>query len=396
MPEKEEKGDRKMKKMIVILQVLWMLFGGVTLSVFAEIPVGSEQDQELVNLTEESGVNQLYEQLPKEAQGLLDESGIHEVNSTDILSLDEKDIWSLIGNGVKKSLSEPLRILAAVIGVVLLASLLGSFESHFEDEGMKKLLHIISVLCVSGILVVPIISLIKSTVSLIQQVSEFLMGFIPVYAGIISVSGKPVSAFTYNSMLLGAVELISFCSATLLIPIMGVYLALCFTGAATDQVQIGGICKSIQKFSTWVLGFLITIFVGLLTIKSFVANSADSVTLKTGKYLVSSFLPVVGGAIGDALTVLQSSVGVIKSTVGAFGILAVVVCFLPAILKLLLMNLAVRIAQGVSELLEVKKVSGLLDATGFVLSFLQSVLVCYGVMVIVSVSLMLVLGLNLG
>ena len=229
----------------------------------------------------------------------------------------------------------------------------------------------------------------------LPQVGDFLLSFIPVFTGIISVSGKPLSAFAYNATLVGVVEAVSFTAQNLLIPLSGVYLALCLTGAVSDQIQIGGITRSIKKVVLWALGFLMTIFIAILTIKSFVANSADSVTLRAGKYLIGSFVPVVGGAVSDALTVLQGSFAVVRSTVGAFGILAILICFLPGIVSILLMNAALKIAQIVSDMLNVKRVSGLLEATSFVLTLMQSILICYGVMVLISISLMLVLGLGL-
>jgi len=178
-----------------------------------------------------------------------------------------------------------LHLLATLLGVVLLSSLLGAFEMSFDASGLNRAFQVVSVLCISAIIVTPVMQILQSTTELIQQVGNFLLSFIPVFTGIISVSGKPLSAFAYNATLVGVVEAVSFTAQNLLIPLSGVYLALCLTGAVSDQIQIGGITRSIKKVVLWTLGFLMTIFIAILTIKSFVANSADSVTLRAGKYL---------------------------------------------------------------------------------------------------------------
>ncbi len=357
---------------------------------------GEEQNQmtqiEEEALWEASGAEELFDLLPEETRDFLSQNQINGVDSDAILNLKPETFFSMVWDGVVSKATMPLKILASAVGIILLSALLGVFEEQFEDKSFCGVFHVVSILCISGILISPVIEVIQSSMKLIGKVSDFLLGFIPVYAGIVSVSGKPLSAFASQGMLLGMVELMSYLSTSFLIPLCGIYLALTLTGAATDQIQVNAVAKGIRTVLLWVMGFLLTLFVGLLTVKSFVADSADTVTLRAGKYLAGSFLPMIGGAISDSLSVLHSSLGVMRSTVGAFGILAVLVCFLPGIISILLMNLSLGIARIVSDILEVKRVSGLLEAAGFVLNLLQSVLICYGLMVVISIALMMVLG----
>ncbi len=353
-----------------------------------------EQDQDFgeEELWEASGAEGLFDLLPEETQDFLKDNQVNGVDSDAILNLKPSAFFSAVWDGIVDQAAMPLKILASAVGVILLSALLGVFGESFQDKSFHGIFSVVSVLCISGILISPVIEVIQNTMALIGKVSDFLLGFIPVYAGIVSVSGKPLSAFTSQGMLLGMVELMSYLSTSFLIPLCGIYLALTLTGAATDQIQVNSVAKGIRSVLLWAMGFLLTLFVGLLTVKSFVADSADTVTLRAGKYLAGSFLPLIGGAISDSLSVIQSSFGVMKSTVGAFGILSVLICFLPGIISILLMNLSLGIARIVSDILEVKRVSGLLEAAGFVLNLLQSVLICYGLMVIISIALMMVLG----
>ncbi len=380
---------RIVKWFCCIIMMVFLALNGIV--VLAQQIEDDQTEQEILN---QSGAAQLLDKLPQETARFFEQNGIEKVDSSEILNLDGKRFFEMLWDGILAGMSTPIRILATIVGMIMLSALLGTFEHGFADKSFSKVFHVLSVLCISGIIVTPVISLIEETVELIKQVSSFLMGFIPIFTGIISVSGKPLSAFAYHGMLLGCVELVSVVAANLLIPLCGIYLALCLTSAATDQVEVGGISKSIQTIVKWILGFLLTLFVGILTVKSFVANSADTITLKTGKYFIGSLVPMVGSAISETLSVIQGSVNVIQSTVGAFGILAIVICFLPGIIHILLMNFAIRIAQGVGDMLHTQRISGLLQATSFVLSFLQSLLICYGIMVIISISLMLVLGLS--
>ena len=44
----------------------------------------------------------------------------------------------------------------------------------------------------------------------------------------------------------------------------------------------------------WILGVILTIFVGLISVEGSLSSSVDGITAKTTKAAVSSFIPVVG------------------------------------------------------------------------------------------------------
>ncbi|MGI5957955.1 MAG: stage III sporulation protein AE [Massiliimalia sp.] len=378
-------------KTVILCFLGWIL-------VFCPVTVKAEDSenwltpQQQESLWEASGAQGLTELLPQDAQNILEKSGLEDMDTDEILQIDPKGFLSGVWNSIWDSLTAPLKMFGVLTGVVLLAALMKNLSQGLGDKSVSGIYQLISVLCVSGMIVTPLLEAIRQTTARIEQVNDFLLGFIPVYTGIISVSGKPLSAFTYHSLLLGAVEIMGTGVQTILVPLIGVYLAVCLTGAVSGGMPMGGVAKTVKTAATWILGLLMTLFVGLLTIKGILAGAADSVTLRAGKYLAGAFIPLIGNAVGDALTVVQGSVGVIRSTIGVVGILGVTACFLPSILQLGLLGLAVRGAQGVGELLETSEVSSVLDAAGFVVSFLQTVMILYALMVLISISLMLVLG----
>ena len=63
-----------------------------------------------------------------------------------------------------------------------------------------------------------------------------------------------------------------------------------------------------------------TIFTGLLSIQSVVGSSADTLTSKTAKYVISNCVPVVGGAVSDAYSTVKGSLSLLKNGIGGVGI----------------------------------------------------------------------------
>ena len=166
-----------------------------------------EQDQDFgeEELWEASGAEGLFDLLPEETQDFLKDNQVNGVDSDAILNLKPSAFFSAVWDGIVDQAAMPLKILASAVGVILLSALLGVFGESFQDKSFHGIFSVVSVLCISGILISPVIEVIQNTMALIGKVSGFLLGFIPVYAGIVSVSGKPLSSFASQGLLLGMV-----------------------------------------------------------------------------------------------------------------------------------------------------------------------------------------------
>ncbi|MEG0397106.1 MAG: hypothetical protein RR612_10285, partial [Oscillospiraceae bacterium] len=275
------------------------------------------------------------------------------------------------------------------IGIILLCALLNSLKSSFNNQSYEQVFSVVSVICISSAIIIPIANLIIKTSSLIKQVSNFLLSFIPVYVVIITASGKPISATAYSTAIIGVIQIISRISATVFVPLLGIYMAFCLIGSASHEINVEGIAKTVKTSVIVALTFLMTIFVGLLTVKSVVAASADTVALRTAKFAIGAFLPVVGSAISEALSSVQGFLGVIKSTVGGFGIIAVIAAFIPSIVTVLMMQLSLSLAGGISEALSTDKITSLVRSAQSVLSLILGITITFGVLLIVSLGVML-------
>ena len=132
---------------------------------------------------------------------------------------------------------------------------------------------------------------------------------------------------------------------------------------------------------------------GLLTVHSIVTASADSAASRAVKFAVSSFVPVVGGALGDALRTVGGCVSVLKSGVAAFVLLAEGVLFLPVVLQCVCWQLALLFCAAAGEALGQGELCGLLSAAGRAVGLLLAILLCCALlMTVTSVALILVGG----
>lgn len=79
-----------------------------------------------------------------------------------------------------------------------------------------------------------------------------------------------------------------------LIPASLVSIALSIISNISDKVQIDKLSKYINTSVVWILGIILTVFVGVSSLEGSITNGVDALTVKTTKAAVSNFIPIVG------------------------------------------------------------------------------------------------------
>ena len=135
-----------------------------------------------------------------------------------------------------------------------------------------------------------------------------------------------------------------------------------------------------------------TVFTGLITMHSIVAAAMDTTGTRAARFVVSSFVPVVGNALGEAIHTINGCVKMLKSGVSAFGLLAGLFIFLPIIIESIMWLLTIHICAGIGDVFDLKEVTSLLRASIDVIETLLSIILCCMTILTVSTVVMLIIG----
>ncbi len=338
-----------------------------------------------------SGVN---DNLTPEAKEILEENGLTVDNTEAVTEITPKKIFAYIGSEFKKSLVRPLKTLASLLAVILVAALIESMQDSIPNKSLSKIFGVICVLISVGLISETVTESISRSADAISSGGRFMIGYVPVFAGITASSGSVTSAAAYNMLVLVAAQTAVQISGEMMVPALSVCMAMGIVEAINPDFKLSGITEALKKAITFALGFIMTIFIGLLSLQSIVGASADTLGVKAAKFVVSNFIPVVGGAVSDAYATVKNSLGLLRGGVGFIGIAAIFVMILPPILDIIAMRLVFGIADIVTELFGVTQVKILVKNTGWILSTIFSILICFSVMLIISTAILMLVGLN--
>ncbi|MEG2371889.1 MAG: hypothetical protein RSB36_03800 [Hydrogenoanaerobacterium sp.] len=379
-----------MKHLFVVIFTFCVFF---TQCFSAEADITGEKVKEQLDSV---GGAELFDNTPQDAKELLHNMGVDDIDYKKLLSLNPIDFFKALLNIFIDFLHKPLVILASVIGVSVLCALIESLNVSIGQKGISDVFNVTAVLCACTAVVNPIVEAVRMTAAAIQSCADFILSFIPVFVSLVAVGGQPVSATTYNAFLLLIAEIISKITATKLVPIITIYLAFCIVSAFSPNMNLLGAAESAKTVVIWVLGLIVTVFVGLLGVQSMVASGADTVAVKAGKFLVGSFVPVVGKALADAFATAQGCLRLLKTTVGVYAVFVAALTFMPSFLQTLLWYFACSLGAAISDVLGIKQMSRVLKACGTALSLLIAILVFVALLFIVSITIMLITGMGVG
>ena len=337
---------------------------------------------------EESGAQDLWDSLPEETQELLEELGVEGVGWESLAAVEPQSFFEMLLGFFTGGLSQPLAAGASLLGIMLVCALMNGMKLSFGERQTGSVLGMVGTLCACAVIAPPVISCIQQASTLIEGAGGFLLAGAPVLAGLMLACGQPVSASGWTVFLLAAGNGISLLSSVVLLPVMHIFLAFSLVSAVSPDIRLDSLCGVFAKTVRWVLVLAVTIFTSLLSAQSLISASADGASVKAAK-LFAGFVPVVGNVLGDAMGTVQSCVRLLKSGVGAFGLLAALCIFLPVVAQCLLWIFCCTLCGAAGDLLGQSELTVLLKAASQVLQTLLAIVVSCGVVMLVSAVLIM-------
>lgn len=382
----------KVKRLTIykILLILCVLLG------LCILPAAAEGESALDEMYEEqleaSGAEELWENLPLQTRELLNKLGISRLNPDMFSELSPAEAADSFIALLLEQAGAPLRAMGILLGVVLLYALMEGMRETVKEENLSKIFGVICAITACTALLVPLSGCIGRVRDAAESTSIFMFSFVPVYSGVMLTSGQPLGAASYQTVVLFVAELISLASTHLIVPLMTTALALGLVGSLSPGMKLDAAGGMINKACSWLLALTSTLFVGLLSLQGLVGAAADSLTGRAIRFSLSSFVPVVGGALSEAFSSVQGCLQLLKSTLGGFGILSTALIILPPLLECALWSLSLSVCSMMAEMFALSSLSVLFKTAQGVLKTLMGVLAACSLFMIIATTIVTMAG----
>ncbi|MCC8122051.1 MAG: stage III sporulation protein AE [Oscillospiraceae bacterium] len=249
--------------------------------------------------------------------------------------------------------------------VVILCGVASGMYSGVGAEGSSvDVVKLVGVLAVTAIAVTDVHSLIGMGREAIADMDNFSKVLIPAVTAAAAASGAPGVAVARQFCTMLFSDILITVINRLLLPLVYAYIAASVAFAAVGNEGLKRIGTLIKWVVNTVLAGILIVYVGYLTISGAVAGTVDATAVKAAKLTVSGMIPVVGGILSDAAESVLVGVGLLKNTVGVFGMIVILCICLAPFLTLGIHYLVYKIFGTLSATVSDGGISKLIDQIG--------------------------------
>lgn len=277
--------------------------------------------------SEAAGINEVEEALDTEAAQMLDGASASDTDQTNTL----KKLLSSLKGALPGVFRSALRAGASVLVISALCGIAQTALDTTESKwsGPASLAGTAAVtLCVFGSSS-GFMNLARTTLESLDSFSKVLL---PTLSALAATAGAPVSAAAKYAAASLFIDVLMTISENVIMPVICAYAAAVIAEAAFGGSAFSGASSLLKWLSATLMTLAVLAFVIYMSLTGVIAGNADAAALRVAKTAISTALPVVGGIMSDAAASVLSGAGILRSSVGIFGILAVTaVCAVPFI-----------------------------------------------------------------
>lgn len=280
-----------MKRNIVVISIIFLIIF-ITKNTYANNEINTESTLEEQQST--FGIKDFLKEAENYSPDFVKELDISNMFNMALTgNIDNSGILEKILSLLGIQLKDTLKIFVNILVIVLIHSILKSVTDSLENSNISKVVYYVQYILIVTIIMSNFASILDNINGTIENLSGFAFSLIPLLITLMAFTGSITTTAVIQPILLFLIELIANLIKTLIIPVISIITVLIIISKITDKVQISKLGKFMKSSVVWVLGIVLTLFVGVVSLEGTLTSSIDGITAKTTKAAVSSLIPVV-------------------------------------------------------------------------------------------------------
>jgi len=299
-----------------------------------------------------------------------------------------ESVLQIIRQSVNDTAFKPVRYFSRLVMLLIFSSLINFFTSK-ETEGVTKLVNIVSMVVIIANIYEEFKVIIDDVSVSFFEIKNFMISFLPVFAGISFASGEMITSTVYTGLFLVCVVTVANVCINYIIPSLNIYMAVGMTSTVSDIVNLKPVCEFYSKAVKLTMTAAVSVICFVLNMQTTITQAQDTMAVKTGKMLVTSTVPIIGSTLQGAVSSIYASMGVLKGFCGLAGIAVVLSIMLPHIMNLVVNWAGYYLLYIISHILDNTTAADLFSIFRQIIEIMLSISVLFTVLLLFSLSIMI-------
>jgi len=268
-------------------------------------------------------------------------------------------------------------ILIKLVVLVIICAVLNNLQASFMSKSVGELAFYVCYIVLVSVLMISFNSALKSGIQIIDAMVNFMYTSIPVLITLLISGGNITSGGVLQPILIVIVQFTATIIKNVFIPLIVLSTVISIVNNISDKVQVARLASFLKNITSWSLGFILTLFVAVVSLQGSLGAVVDGVTSKTAKFAIGAFIPVAGKYLADAADTVIGCTLLIKNAVGVAIMIGIISISLIPMLKLLaiigLYRLACVFLEPVAESRIIKCVGEVVGSMTYIFGIVASV-----------------------
>ncbi|WP_124727204.1 stage III sporulation protein AE [Staphylospora marina] len=284
------------------------------------------------------------------------------------------------------------KLLGSILILTVLSMLLRTLQTAFEQNQVSKVAYAIVFMVLITLAVNSFSAAVDAAKTAIGRMVDFMLAIVPLLLTLLVSMGNAGSAALFHPLIVFMIHVVGTFIYTVIFPLLFFSTILSLVSCLSDKYKVNQLAGLLRKISLSLLGGLLAVFLGVISIQGASAAVADGVALRTAKYITGNFVPVVGRTISEAADTVMGASLLVKNTVGLAGvIILLLICAFPA-LKILSLAFIYNFSAAVMQPLGNSPVVEALEIIGKTLLYIFAALATVGLMFFLALTIMISAG----
>lgn len=301
-----------------------------------------------------------------------------------LIDLFDKDGFKMF---LFQELRENLKVVSIIFVLVLLSSTLKSLDNSFSSGAISQVTtYIVFIVMVTLTLVgfKDVLNIANTTIDSMIDLMQILM---PILITFLVVMGFPMTSTVMTPVFMGGVTFINIIFKKFLFVSITMAFAILIINNISSNIKLKKLASFIKQINLITIGAIFTIYLALVSVQGMYVKSLDGFAVKSTKFAIGNFIPVVGNFVSDSFDIILSSSQLIKNLFGGVGlVILVAICLIP-IIKIASIIIVYKMSAMVVEPIGDEGISNFLNEISNLMAIMLACIIAITIMFFITIAI---------
>lgn len=281
------------------------------------------------------------------------------------------------------------------VQVLIICIIMGMLQNLTNSYGENAVSRVGAMICNCAVVAICLVNLTEIYVlsgDSVNQMAGVMQILLPIMIPLLIAMGGLTSGALLNPAILAAIAMFGTLIQKIILPVLFLACVFLLVNSLAGRDYVKKLAVLMRGTAIFIVGLTVTLFSGLTALQGLGSKTADGMFLKTARFSLDNFIPIIGGFAADSVDMVLSCASVIKNALGIMGLLAIITLLAIPLIKLMAIALIYKVAAVLVEPIGNRIISDCLNEVGNTVITMGVVVLLAAILFLIFLTILISMG----